>query len=64
LKAAPLRCQKELNISDEQIKSGREFHIVGQLHGKSKNKKMRLVRLWGMFKRLKEKDDLITPEGW
>jgi len=35
---ATLRCyQKELNVSDKQSETGREFQIAGQLHGKNKN---------------------------
>jgi len=28
---------KRVNVSVERIESGREFQIVGQLHGKSEN---------------------------
>ena len=52
----------ELNVLDERIESGREFQTTGAAARKEREPKLRLVR--GTCKRLEEKDDLKTRDGW
>jgi len=60
-KKCALRCrQKELNVSEERIESGREFQIVGAAARKERGK-MRLVR--GACNRLEKEDDRRTQGG-
>ena len=47
---------------DEWIESRREFQTVGAAAWKEREPKVRLVR--GTCKRLEEKDDLRTWDGW
>ena len=65
LKAAWKRCvlrcqQRELDVLDEQIESGREFQIVGAAAWKEREAKITLVQ--GTCKRLEKEDDLRAQE--
>jgi len=53
---------KELNAFDEWIELRREFQTVGAAARKEQEPKVRLVR--GTCRRLEEKDDLRTRDGW
>jgi len=52
--------RKELNVTDEQIESGREFQIAGAAVRKEQEPKIRLVRR--TCKMLEEEDNLRTWE--
>jgi len=47
---------------DERTESGREFQTVGAAAWKKQEPKIRLVQ--GTCRRLEEKDDLRTQDGW